>query len=141
LDDARNPLAVEVLARHDDDAAVAPEQGRGQNPSVPEREDWLSARGDDRVVVREAVDAPAIGRAEALDDRRGGRREPPGLPHLLRRQAGLCHMPSYWGPPPPSGGTQSMIWEGSMVSHVLECTPFRQLTCSRLVPSPASTIS
>ena len=40
----RDPLAVEVLAGHDDDAAVAEVERRGQDAAVPEREDRLAAR-------------------------------------------------------------------------------------------------
>ena len=65
LDDARNPLAVEILAGDDDDAAVAPVEGRRQDPPVPEREDRLAARRDDRVVMGESVDAPAKVRPSA----------------------------------------------------------------------------
>ena len=63
-DDAGDPLAVEILAGDDDDAAVAPEERGGQDAAVPEREDRLPAGRDDRFVVREAVDAPPIGRTE-----------------------------------------------------------------------------
>src|SRR6476620_4860823 len=51
------------------------------------------------------------------------------------------YMPSYCGPPPPSGGTQSMIWYGSMMSQVLQCTQFEAWICSVRRPSLASTIS
>ena len=45
----------------------------------------------------------------------------------------MCrYIPSYCGPPPPSGGTQSMIWYGSMMSHVLQWTQFDALICSFL---------
>jgi hypothetical protein len=30
------------------------------------------------------------------------------MKEVVRRDSG-AYMPSYWGPPPPSGGTQSMI--------------------------------
>ena len=45
-------------------------------------------------------------------------------------------MPSYCGPPPPSGGTQVMTPYGSMMSHVLQCTQFDALICSRFPPPP-----
>src|SRR5207248_8825674 len=64
LDDAGNPLAVEVLARDDDDAAVAEEDRGRQDAAVPERHDRLVAAKDDGVVVLEAVDAPLERRAE-----------------------------------------------------------------------------
>jgi hypothetical protein len=67
-DDARDPLAVEVLARDDDDAAVAPEERGGQDATVPEREDRLLAGRDDRFIVGIAVDAPFVRRGEGLDD-------------------------------------------------------------------------
>jgi hypothetical protein len=61
---------------------------------------------------------------------------------IANRQSEIAnYMPSYCGPPPPSGGTQSMIWYGSMMSHVLQCTQFDALICSFFRPSPASTIS
>ena len=50
-------------------------------------------------------------------------------------------MPSYCGPPPPSGGTQVMTWYGSMMSHVLQCTQFDALICSRLPAASRLTIS
>ena len=65
------------------------------------------------------------------------------LEQIVTRSGGLFgpgHMPSYCGPPPPSGGTQSMIWYGSMMSHALQCTQFDGLICNR-TPSGDSTIS
>jgi hypothetical protein len=53
----------------------------------------------------------------------------------------LLHIPSYCGPPPPSGGTQVITPYGSMMSHVLQWTQLDALICSRFLPSPASTIS
>src|SRR5688500_13936073 len=67
LDDARDPLAVEVLAGDDDDAAAAEVEGGGQDAAVPERHDRLAARGDDRVEVLEPLDAPAQRVAERRD--------------------------------------------------------------------------
>ena len=46
LDDARDPLAVEVLARHHDDAAIAEEQHARQDAAVPERDDRALTRRD-----------------------------------------------------------------------------------------------
>ena len=43
-------------------------------------------------------------------------------------------MPSYCGPPPPSGGTQVITPYGSMMSQVLQCTQFDALICSRRPP-------
>ena len=51
------------------------------------------------------------------------------------------YMPLYCGPPPPSGGTQVITWYGSMMSHVLQCTQFDALICSRWVPSSPRTMS
>ena len=42
-DDPGNPLPVEVLARDDDNAAIAKVEGRGKNSAVPARENRLSA--------------------------------------------------------------------------------------------------
>ena len=69
LDDPGNPLAVEVLAGDDDDAAVLPEERGGQDTAVPEGEDRLLAGGDDRVIVFEPLDAPAICGSERADYR------------------------------------------------------------------------
>src|SRR4051812_44806872 len=65
----------------------------------------------------------------------------PHAPHAPDAPHAPVHIPSYCGPPPPSGGTQVITWYGSMMSHVLQWTQFDALTCSFLVPSPASTIS
>ena len=43
VDDPRNPLAVEVLARDHDDAAVAEVVEAGEDAAVPEGEDRLAA--------------------------------------------------------------------------------------------------
>ena len=87
--DPRDPFAVEVRARDDDDAAVAPEERGGQDASVPEGEDRLAARRDDRVVMLEPVDPPAVGRAERVDDRCGRRRDQRRLAQLARGQSCL----------------------------------------------------
>jgi len=34
------------------------------------------------------------------------------------------HIFAYFGPPPPSGGTQTMFWFGSLISQVLQWTQF-----------------
>src|SRR5450830_212384 len=40
-------------------------------------------------------------------------------------------MPAQFGPPPPSGVTQTMFWVGSLMSQVLQCTQFWALICRR----------
>src|SRR4029450_4430590 len=62
--DARNPLAIEVLAGDHDDAAIAEVVQGGKDAAVPEREDGLVARGDDLVEVAIALDAPGQRPAE-----------------------------------------------------------------------------
>ena len=52
-----------------------------------------------------------------------------------------AYIPSYCGPPPPSGGTQVITPYGSMMSQVLQWTQFDALICSRRAPPPSSTIS
>ncbi len=49
----------------------------------------------------------------------------------------------YWycGPPPPSGVTQLMIWYGSMMSHVLQCTQLLALIFNRNSPCAFGSIS
>ena len=42
----------------------------------------------------------------------------------------VLYSPSYFGPPPPSGVTQVMIWYGSMMSQVLQWTQLEKLICS-----------
>ena len=59
-----NPFAVEVLAGHRDDAAIAPVERRGQDPAMPEREDRRPARPHQLVVVLRALDPPAQRPAE-----------------------------------------------------------------------------
>src|SRR5438094_8518473 len=64
LDDAGNPLAVEVLARDHHDAAPPEIVRRGKDAAVPERHDRLPAAPDDAVVVIDAVALPAKRRSE-----------------------------------------------------------------------------
>ena len=80
LDDAGNPLAVEVLAGDDDDAAAAEVVGGRQNAPVPERHDRLAAAARDRVEVLETFGLPAQRRAERGDQpvADGGNRARPG---------------------------------------------------------------
>ena len=157
----RDPLAVEVLAGHRDDAALAPVERGREDPAVPERQDRRPALLHQRVVVLRAFDAststsPRACRragAPARQSRRPWRaadgsgtlyiansakianianieilllltavrllrsefqRRPVPLPMLAivgnLGNVGNAYMPSYCGPPPPSGGTQSMIW-------------------------------
>src|SRR5688572_28288097 len=67
LDDACDPLTVEVLAGDDDDAAAAEIESGRQNAPMPERHHRLASRGDDRLVVMQALDAPAQRVAERVD--------------------------------------------------------------------------
>src|SRR5204863_8003974 len=67
LDDPGDPLAVEVLAGDDDDAAAAEKVGGRKDPAVPERHDGLASGGADRLEVLEAFRAPAQCGAEAGD--------------------------------------------------------------------------
>src|SRR5688572_6276234 len=59
LDDTRDPLAVEVLAGDDDDAAAAEVERGGQDAPVPERHHRLAAGRDDGVEMLQPLDAPA----------------------------------------------------------------------------------
>src|SRR3954462_4293959 len=43
------------------------------------------------------------------------------------------YIPKYFGPPPASGTTHSMMPYGSAMSHVLQCTQFEKLMIG---PSP-----
>ena len=73
LENARDPLPVEVLAREGDDAAAAKVVETGQDAAVPAGEDRLAARRDDGVIVLGALDVPCQRAAEATDRRgRGG---------------------------------------------------------------------
>src|SRR5438034_5362851 len=67
--------------------------------------------------------------------RRSGKRE------CAPRSSDLLHSFTYSGPPPPSGGTQVMIWYGSMMSQVLQCTQLLALICSLRPPPSFGTIS
>src|SRR6266481_3488886 len=51
------------------------------------------------------------------------------------------YIPSSFGPPPPSGTTQSIIWYGSAMSHVLQCTQFAALIFSFTLPFVSLAIS
>jgi NAD(P)-dependent dehydrogenase (short-subunit alcohol dehydrogenase family) len=64
FDDAGDPLAVEVLACDDDDAALAEEVGGGQDASVPKREDRLMSGGGDAIEVLEPFSPPPQRRPE-----------------------------------------------------------------------------
>ena len=88
-DDARDPLAVEVLAGDDDDAAIFPEEGCRQDPAVPEGEDGRLAGGDDGLVVLEAVDAPAIRRTKQANEGRRRCRNQRSVAKLPGRQSQL----------------------------------------------------
>jgi hypothetical protein len=68
LDDAGDPLAVEVLARDDDDAAAAEKVGGRKNTSVPERHDRLVTGVTNRVEMMQTLGAPLQRRAQ---DRNG----------------------------------------------------------------------
>ena len=107
VQDPRDPLAVEVLAGDDDDAAVTEVMEPRQDAPVPEREDRLPAAVDDGLVVLGAGDLPPVGPAEDREQRVSRERDQRRLDPLAGRER---HIPSYWGPPPPSGGTQSMTW-------------------------------
>src|SRR5436190_14404995 len=50
------------------------------------------------------------------------------------------HIFEYFGPPPPSGGTQVMLRLGSLMSQVLQWTQFCALITKRGLP-PSSTHS
>ena len=72
----------------------------GQDAAVPEGEDRLLAGGDDRVVVLEALDAPAVGRTERA---RSSGSATVAMAAALSRPSATCrrraaHMPSYCGP-------------------------------------------
>src|SRR5437588_3216978 len=69
LDDARNPLPVEILARDDDDAAAAEVVGGRKDAPVPEGHHGLTAGVDDGVVVMEAFNLPPQRVTERVDDR------------------------------------------------------------------------
>src|SRR5207247_1371418 len=67
LDDAADPLAVEILARDDDNAAPAEEVGGGKNSSVPERHNGLAAARGNRVEPLEPFRPPAKRGAKQSD--------------------------------------------------------------------------
>ncbi len=67
-DDARDPLAVEVLAGDDDDAAALEVDRAGQDAAVPERVNRLAERLG-RLQMLEPVDAVAVGGAERREQR------------------------------------------------------------------------
>ena len=88
LDDAGDPLAVEVLAGDDDDAAAAEVDGGGENAAVPERHDRLAAAVDDlsgsaRCLPRASGSVDA----ERRDDRIAGGRDQRRLKALRTRRA------------------------------------------------------
>ena len=52
-----------------------------------------------------------------------------GVQAASDRAARSTYRIPYSGPPPPSGGTQVMIWYGSRMSQVLQWTQFEKSTC------------
>ncbi len=119
-DDARNPLAVEVLADDHDHAALAPEPHARQDAAVPGGQDEgrAAAGAGGQAFGADHLDAP--GRAERAQQRRAQPRDERHLGPLAPRAApgrrgriiggggGAGHMPSYCGPSPPSGATHVM---------------------------------
>src|SRR4051812_12980107 len=124
---------------------------RGGMPSTRPRSGWPSAliNGNPRAanagVCARLNHDERQSRGEALfTDTEHGDAESRSKQYYLRGYVPPCvihHMPLYWGPPPPSGGTQVMTWYGSMMSHVLQWTQFDALICSRGVPSASWAIS
>ena len=68
MENTRDPLAVEVLAREGDDAAVTEVVEAGQDATVPAGQDGLAAGFDDGVVVFGALDLPGERAAQAADE-------------------------------------------------------------------------
>ncbi len=78
---------------------------------MPEREDRLASALADRVIVLVSLDEPAHRSTKEGERWKPNRRDCRSLGTAAgREEAGRRHIPSYCGPPPPSGGTQSMIW-------------------------------
>ena len=105
---------------------------------MPEREDRLLPESLNRLVVLVPIYLPAQCTAQGSNQWIPGGRNRRRLDALNAREGGGRHMPSYCGPPPPSGGTQSMIWYGSMMSQVLQWTQLDALICRRFPPEPSS---
>src|SRR6185312_8555711 len=97
-DDAGDPLAVEVRAGDDDDAAVSEIDRRGENAAVPEPHDRLVAAEHDLVVMLQAFDAPLQRGAEDRADSVAEDRNRFGLKSLPGRRAprgGVAHIRSF----------------------------------------------
>src|SRR6185503_2478649 len=106
----RDPLTVEVFAGHRDDAPVAEVQRGCQDSTVPESEYRLPSLNAHAIEMLDARLTPAVRPAQGFDDRHTYGADRGGLELAPWRQPRRLHNPSYCGPTPPSGGTQSMIW-------------------------------
>src|SRR6185295_1731683 len=69
LDDPRDPLAVEVFTRDDDDALTTEIEGGREDAAVPEGHHRLTPCGANRVDMLETFGAPPQRVSERVDDR------------------------------------------------------------------------
>ena len=128
--DPRDPLAVEILAgdrrrcRDRGSRAWRRESGRARTPGS------AGGRRARRASKMLGAATRASGRCRRAPRRAACRCAAIAAALNALAASSRRHMPSYCGPSPPSGGTQSMIWYGSMMSHVLQCTQFDALICS-----------
>ena len=84
-DDPRDPLAIVVLARDDDDAAALKVDRGGKDPAMPERMNGMQPASADRVDVLGAADLPLPGRTERAKHRIPERRNRGDLRSLAAR--------------------------------------------------------
>ena len=79
MQDARDPLAVEILTGERCDTPMAEVVEAGQDAAVPAGEDRLAPGFDDGVVVFGALNFPSERAAQAADEGGGGKGDGRGL--------------------------------------------------------------
>src|SRR5207237_5769618 len=125
LDDSRNPLAVEVLARDDDNAAALEVDRGGQDAAVPESHDRLAAAADDALIPIGAIHAPAERGSKRRDDGITDGRDQARLQALRARcsPVGRRHPLAFFRRP----STYVMRSTNCVSAPALACAPFSML--------------
>src|SRR6185369_14296738 len=100
--------------------------GRNNHEWLPP---WAAVRQALRVGRRMAFLRPSCKERDAAPPARPPRESPCG--GIVASGRNPHHILEYFGPPPPSGGTQVMLRLGSLMSQVLQWTQFCALITKR----------